>query len=132
MPWHDRTHPAYVATDSVLSLDDAVLKIGLPLWIVHVGAPHGLAPPLMVLNNVMVAALLPPSPLAAPPWSSQPPTRRKAPASVPRTRTVGPAHAGPPVVTAATAIALTGKRVYHDLGSYKIFVVGDRPSAWIS
>ncbi|MFI6408955.1 MFS transporter [Streptomyces sp. NPDC050548] len=57
-PWRDRTYLAYVATETVLFLDDAVFKVGLPLWIAHAGdAPHGLAPLLMVLNNVMVVAL---------------------------------------------------------------------------
>ncbi|MEU3844361.1 MFS transporter [Streptomyces sp. NPDC028635] len=57
-PWRDRTYLAYVATETVLSLDDAVFKIGLPLWIAHAGnVPHGLAPLLLVLNNVMVVAL---------------------------------------------------------------------------
>ncbi|MCD9877254.1 MFS transporter [Streptomyces guryensis] len=57
-PWRDRAYLAYVATDTVLFLDDAVFKVGLPLWIVHAGnAPHGLAPLLLVLNNVMVVAL---------------------------------------------------------------------------
>ncbi|MFI7504834.1 MFS transporter [Streptomyces sp. NPDC049687] len=57
-PWRDRTYLAYVATDTVLFLDDAVFKVGLPLWIAHTGtAPHGLAPLLLVLNNVMVVAL---------------------------------------------------------------------------
>lgn len=57
-PWRDRTYLAYVATETVLFLDDAVFKVGLPLWIAHSAhAPHGLAPLLMVLNNVMVVAL---------------------------------------------------------------------------
>ncbi|WP_405538749.1 MFS transporter [Streptomyces sp. NBC_00075] len=57
-PWRDRTYLAYVATETVLFLDDAVFKVGLPLWIAHTGnAPTGLAPLLMVLNNVMVVAL---------------------------------------------------------------------------
>ncbi|WP_327690790.1 MFS transporter [Streptomyces sp. NBC_00461] len=57
-PWRDRTYLAYVSTETVLFLDDAVFKIGLPLWIAHTGtAPHGLAPLLLVLNNVMVVAL---------------------------------------------------------------------------
>ncbi|MDX3458940.1 MFS transporter [Streptomyces sp. ME02-8801-2C] len=57
-PWRDRTYLAYVATEAVLFLDDAVFKVGLPLWIAHTGnAPTGLAPLLMVLNNVMVVAL---------------------------------------------------------------------------
>ncbi|MFF9279209.1 MFS transporter [Streptomyces griseosporeus] len=57
-PWRDRTYLAYVATETVLFLDDAVFKVGLPLWIAHTShAPHGLAPLLLVLNNVMVVAL---------------------------------------------------------------------------
>jgi hypothetical protein len=57
-PWRDRTYLAYVATETALFLDDAVFKVGLPLWIAHSdSAPHGLAPLLMVLNNVMVVAL---------------------------------------------------------------------------
>jgi MFS family permease len=57
-PWRDRTYLAYVATETVLFLDDAVFKVGLPLWIAHTShTPHGLAPLLLVLNNVMVVAL---------------------------------------------------------------------------
>ncbi|WRZ94189.1 MFS transporter [Streptomyces sp. NBC_01007] len=57
-PWRDRTYLAYVATETVLFLDDAVFKVGLPLCIAHSErAPHGLAPLLMVLNNVMVVTL---------------------------------------------------------------------------
>lgn len=57
-PWRDRTYLAYVATEAVLFLDDAVFKVGLPLWIAHTdSAPTGLAPLLMVLNSVMVVAL---------------------------------------------------------------------------
>ncbi|WP_037621023.1 MFS transporter [Streptomyces aureus] len=57
-PWRDRTYLAYVATETVLFLDDAVFKVGLPLCIAHSDrVPHGLAPLLMVLNNVMVVAL---------------------------------------------------------------------------
>ncbi|MFJ3305415.1 MFS transporter [Streptomyces sp. NPDC086549] len=56
-PWRDRTYLAYVATETVLSLDDAVFKIGLSLWIAHTNhAPHGLVALLLVLNSVMVVA----------------------------------------------------------------------------
>ncbi|MFJ9378561.1 hypothetical protein [Streptomyces sp. NPDC101455] len=62
--WRDRTYRtylayvAYVATETVLFLDDAVFKVGLPLWIAHASdAPHGLAPLLKVLNNLMVVVL---------------------------------------------------------------------------
>ncbi|MFF2368625.1 MFS transporter [Streptomyces sp. NPDC058122] len=57
-PWRDRTYLAYVATETVLFLDDAVFKVGLPLCVAHSDqTPHGLAPLLMVLNNVMVVTL---------------------------------------------------------------------------
>ncbi|MBZ6477771.1 MFS transporter [Streptomyces griseocarneus] len=57
-PWRDRTYLAYVATDTVLFLDDAIFKVGLSLWAVHAtDAPHGLVPLLMVLNNVLVVGL---------------------------------------------------------------------------
>ncbi|KUN02152.1 transporter [Streptomyces yokosukanensis] len=57
-PWRDRMYLAFVATETVLFLDDSVFQIGLPLWIAHSeGVPHGLAPLLLVLNNVMVVAL---------------------------------------------------------------------------
>lgn len=57
-PWRDRTYLLYTATEALLLLDDAVFKVGLPLWIVHAtDAPHGLAPLLLVLNNVMVVVL---------------------------------------------------------------------------
>jgi hypothetical protein len=57
-PWRDRTYLLYTAGEAVLFLDDAIFKVGLPLWIVHAtDAPHGLAPLLLVLNNVMVVAL---------------------------------------------------------------------------
>ncbi|MFD7340429.1 MFS transporter [Streptomyces violascens] len=57
-PWCDRRYLAFVASETVLFLDDAVFKVGLPLWTVHAtDAPHGLVPLLMVLNNVMVVGL---------------------------------------------------------------------------
>ncbi|MEV5879205.1 MFS transporter [Streptomyces sp. NPDC052101] len=57
-PWRDRMYLAFVATETILFLDDSVFQIGLPLWIAHTeGVPHGLAPLLLVLNNVMVVAL---------------------------------------------------------------------------
>lgn len=57
-PWKDRTYLTYVATESVLFMDDAVFKVGIPLWAVSAtDAPQGLVPLLMVLNNVMVVGL---------------------------------------------------------------------------
>lgn len=56
-PWRDRTYLLYTLTETVLFFDDAVFKVGIPLWIVHAtDAPHGLAPVLLVLNNVLVIA----------------------------------------------------------------------------
>ncbi|WP_328316358.1 MFS transporter [Streptomyces sp. NBC_00388] len=54
-PWRDRTYLLFTATETMLFLDDAVLQVGMPLWIVHATtAPHGLAPLLMVLNCALV------------------------------------------------------------------------------
>ncbi|WP_308432097.1 MFS transporter [Streptomyces cinnamoneus] len=57
-PWRDRTYLAYVVTECVLFFDDAVFRVGLPLWAVRAtDAPHGLVPLLLVLNSVLVVAL---------------------------------------------------------------------------
>ncbi|MET8686161.1 MFS transporter [Streptomyces sp. NPDC004732] len=54
-PWRDRSYLLFTLTETALFLDDAVLQVGIPLWIVHAtDAPHGLAPLLMVLNCVLV------------------------------------------------------------------------------
>ncbi|MEU7283565.1 MFS transporter [Streptomyces sp. NPDC045431] len=54
-PWRDRTFLLYTATEAALFLDDAILQVGLPLWIIHAtDAPVGLAPMLLVLNSVLV------------------------------------------------------------------------------
>ncbi|MFI6108894.1 MFS transporter [Streptomyces sp. NPDC051310] len=54
-PWRDRTFLLYTATEAALFLDDAILQVGMPLWIVHAtDAPVGLAPLLLVLNSVLV------------------------------------------------------------------------------
>ncbi|MFI8964525.1 MFS transporter [Streptomyces sp. NPDC053493] len=54
-PWRDRTFLAYTATEAVLFLDDTILQVAVPLWIVHAtAAPVGLAPLLLVLNTVLV------------------------------------------------------------------------------
>ncbi|MEV7196160.1 MFS transporter [Streptomyces sp. NPDC093510] len=54
-PWRDRPYLLFTVTEAALFLDDAVLQVGIPLWIVHAtDAPHGLAPLLMVLNCVLV------------------------------------------------------------------------------
>lgn len=57
-PWRDRPYLLYTASDAVLFLDDSVFKVGLPLWTVTAtSAPAGLAPLLLVLNNVLVVLL---------------------------------------------------------------------------
>ncbi|MFG3508724.1 MFS transporter [Streptomyces sp. NPDC047821] len=54
-PWRDRTFLLFTATEAVLYLDDAILQVGMPLWIVHAtDAPLGLAPLLLVLNSLLV------------------------------------------------------------------------------
>ncbi|MFE1349538.1 MFS transporter [Streptomyces sp. NPDC058757] len=54
-PWRDRTFLGYTATDAALFLDDTILQVAIPLWIVHAtDAPVGLAPLLLVLNTVLV------------------------------------------------------------------------------
>ncbi|MEU7027224.1 MFS transporter [Streptomyces sp. NPDC046275] len=54
-PWRDRTFLGYTATDAALFLDDTILQVAVPLWIVHAtAAPAGLAPLLLVLNTVLV------------------------------------------------------------------------------
>ncbi|MFJ3585788.1 MFS transporter [Streptomyces sp. NPDC090127] len=54
-PWRDRTFLGYTATDAALFLDDTILQVAVPLWIVHAtSAPVGLAPLLLVLNTVLV------------------------------------------------------------------------------
>lgn len=54
-PWRDGGYLAFVATEAVLFLDDAVFRVGLPLWVVHgTDATPRLVPLLMVLNNVLV------------------------------------------------------------------------------
>ncbi|MBM9623512.1 MFS transporter [Streptomyces zhihengii] len=57
-PWRDRRYLGFTATEVWLFLDDSVLQVGFPLWIVHATeAPVGLAPLILVLNSVMVVAL---------------------------------------------------------------------------
>ena len=57
-PWRDGRYLLYTASEVVLFFDDSVFKVGLPLWTVTAtAAPHGLAPLLLVLNNVLVVFL---------------------------------------------------------------------------
>ncbi|MFI1940409.1 MFS transporter [Streptomyces purpureus] len=57
-PWRDRTFLLFTATEAALFLDDTILQVAMPLWIIHAtDAPVGLAPLLLVLNSVLVVAL---------------------------------------------------------------------------
>lgn len=57
-PWRDRRYLAFTGTEIWLFLDDSLLQVGFPLWIVHATtAPAGLAPLVLVLNSVLVIAL---------------------------------------------------------------------------
>ncbi|WP_442813719.1 MFS transporter [Streptomyces sp. NBC_01208] len=57
-PWRDRRYLAFTGSEIWLFLDDSILQVGFPLWIVHAtDAPVGLAPLVLVLNSVLVIAL---------------------------------------------------------------------------
>lgn len=57
-PWRDRGYLLFVLLDMPLNLDDSVLNVGLPLWLVHhTTAPHALVPAFLVLNTVLVVVL---------------------------------------------------------------------------
>ncbi|WP_329209294.1 MFS transporter [Streptomyces sp. NBC_01708] len=57
-PWQDRRYLAFTGSEIWLFLDDSILQVGFPLWIVHAtDAPVGLAPLVLVLNSVLVIAL---------------------------------------------------------------------------
>lgn len=57
-PWRDRGYLRFVLLDMPLNLDDSILNVGLPLWLVHhTGAPHAVVPVFLVLNTVLVVVL---------------------------------------------------------------------------
>ncbi|MFF1413016.1 MFS transporter [Streptomyces sp. NPDC058289] len=57
-PWRDRGYLRFVLLDIPMSLDDSVLAVGLPLWlVVHTDAPHALVPAFLVINTVLVVVL---------------------------------------------------------------------------
>jgi hypothetical protein len=54
-PWRDPGYLLFVLLDTPLNIDDAVLNVGLPLWLVnHTGAPHTVVPAFLIINNVLV------------------------------------------------------------------------------
>ncbi|WSY86882.1 MFS transporter [Streptomyces sp. NBC_00876] len=57
-PWRDGGYLRFVALDIPMNLDDSVLGVGLPLWLVNrTSAPHALVPAFLVINTVLVVAL---------------------------------------------------------------------------
>lgn len=57
-PWRDRGYLRFVLLDIPMNLDDSVLAVGLPLWLVaRTDAPHALVPAILVINTVLVVVL---------------------------------------------------------------------------
>ncbi|MFJ4914638.1 MFS transporter [Streptomyces sp. NPDC088726] len=57
-PWRDRGYLGFVLLDIPMNLDDSVLGVGLPLWLVNrTSAPHALVPAFLVINTVLVVVL---------------------------------------------------------------------------
>ncbi|WP_240528155.1 MFS transporter [Streptomyces amritsarensis] len=57
-PWRDRGYLRFVLLDIPMNLDDSILAIGIPLWLVnHTTAPHELVPAFLVINTVLVVVL---------------------------------------------------------------------------
>ncbi|MGW8778468.1 MFS transporter [Streptomyces sp. NPDC055796] len=57
-PWRDRGYLRFVLLDIPLCLDDSILGVGLPLWLIeHTDAPHAVVPAFLIINTVLVVAL---------------------------------------------------------------------------
>ncbi|MFF3391355.1 MFS transporter [Streptomyces sp. NPDC002669] len=57
-PWRDRGYLRFVLLDIPMNLDDSILAVGLPLWLVErTSAPHALVPAFLVINTVLVVVL---------------------------------------------------------------------------
>ncbi|MER8185800.1 MFS transporter [Kitasatospora sp. NPDC094015] len=57
-PWRDRGYLTFVLLDIPMNLDDSVLGVALPLWLVHrTSAPPALVPAFLILNTVLVVLL---------------------------------------------------------------------------
>nr|WSW42198.1 MFS transporter [Streptomyces sp. NBC_01001] len=57
-PWRDRGYLRFVLLDIPMCLDDSILGVGLPLWLVdHTDAPHAVVPAFLFLNTVLVVVL---------------------------------------------------------------------------
>ncbi|MFH9352852.1 MFS transporter [Kitasatospora sp. NPDC017646] len=57
-PWRDRGYLLFALLDLPMCLDDSVLNVGLPLWLIHhTDAPHAVVPAFLTLNTVLVVVL---------------------------------------------------------------------------
>ncbi|MFF1561487.1 MFS transporter [Streptomyces sp. NPDC058279] len=57
-PWRDRGYLRFVLLDIPMNLDDSILSVGLPLWLItRTDAPHALVPAFLVINTVLVVVL---------------------------------------------------------------------------
>ncbi|MEU9175462.1 MFS transporter [Streptomyces sp. NPDC048550] len=57
-PWRDSGYLRFVLLDIPMCLDDSILGVGLPLWLVdHTQAPHAVVPAFLFLNTVLVVVL---------------------------------------------------------------------------
>ncbi|MDK0520140.1 MFS transporter [Streptomyces sp. ML-6] len=57
-PWRDRGYLRFALLDIPMNLDDSILAVGLPLWLVErTSAPHALVPAFLVINTVLVVVL---------------------------------------------------------------------------
>jgi hypothetical protein len=57
-PWRDPRYLLFVLLDTPMNLDDAVLSVALPLWLVtRTSAPHTLVPAFLIINTLLVVVL---------------------------------------------------------------------------
>ncbi len=57
-PWRDAGYLLFVLLDAPMNLDDSILNVGLPLWLVHhTMAPRALVPTFLLINTVVVVAM---------------------------------------------------------------------------
>lgn len=57
-PWRDPGYLLFVLLDTPMNLDDSVLDVGMPLWLVNrTAAPHALVPAILMINTVLVVVL---------------------------------------------------------------------------
>ncbi|MER7764600.1 MFS transporter [Streptomyces sp. NPDC097619] len=125
-PWRDRRYLLFTLTETALYLDDAVFKVGLPLWAVHATeAPPGLIPLVLVLNNVLVVLLQ--VPLAR--FGTTTDAARRLLRPLAATHLLGclalgaAAYGGPWTATAAlclAATALTFAEMVHSVASWEL------------